>query len=61
MGEKKTAFSTNGPGTTDGYHVEECILIHSYLPEQSSSPSGQGPPHAAKYTESNRRENGEEP
>jgi hypothetical protein len=28
---KKTAFSTNGPGTTGGYHVEECELIHSYL------------------------------
>ena len=21
---KKTTFSTNGAGTTDGYHVEEC-------------------------------------
>ena len=28
---KKTAFSTNGAGTTGGYHVEECELIHSYL------------------------------
>jgi hypothetical protein len=27
---KKTAFSTNGAGTTGGYHVEECELIHSY-------------------------------
>ena len=26
---KKTAFSTNGAGTTGGYHVEECELIHS--------------------------------
>ena len=26
---KKTAFSTNGAGTTGGYHVEECKLIHS--------------------------------
>jgi hypothetical protein len=25
--EKKTAFSTNGAGTTGGYHVEECELI----------------------------------
>ena len=28
---KKTAFSTNGAGTTGGYHVEECELIHFYL------------------------------
>jgi hypothetical protein len=28
---KKTAFSTNGAGTTGGYQVEECELIHSYL------------------------------
>jgi hypothetical protein len=28
---KKTAFSTNGVGTTGGFHVEECELIHSYL------------------------------
>jgi hypothetical protein len=30
---EKTAFSTNGAGTTDGYHVEECdfsILISLY-------------------------------
>jgi hypothetical protein len=26
---KKIAFSTNGAGTTGGYHVEECKLIHS--------------------------------
>jgi hypothetical protein len=34
---KKTAFSTNGPGTTGSYHVEECELIHSYLLVQSLS------------------------
>jgi hypothetical protein len=28
---KKTAFSTDGAGTTGGYHVEECEMIHSYL------------------------------
>jgi hypothetical protein len=28
---KKTAFSTNGSGTTGGYHVEEWELVHSYL------------------------------
>jgi hypothetical protein len=44
---KKTAFSTNGAGSTGGQHVEECKLIHSYslpypyhIPVQSSSPSG---------------------
>jgi hypothetical protein len=37
---KKTAFSTNGAGTTGSYHVEECELIHSYLLVQSSSLSG---------------------
>jgi hypothetical protein len=26
---KMTAFSTNGAGTTGGYHVKECKLIHS--------------------------------
>jgi hypothetical protein len=37
---KKIAFSTNGTGTTGGYYVEECELIHSYLLVQSSSLSG---------------------
>jgi hypothetical protein len=37
---KKTAFSTNGAGTTGSYHVEECESIHSYLLVQSSSLSG---------------------
>jgi hypothetical protein len=37
---KKTAFLTNGAGSTGGQHVEECELIHSYLLVQSSSPSG---------------------
>jgi hypothetical protein len=36
----KTAFSTNGAGTTGGYYVEECKLIHSYLLVQSSSLRG---------------------
>jgi hypothetical protein len=34
--EKKTAFSTNGAGTTGSYHVEECKLIHSYPLVQSN-------------------------
>jgi hypothetical protein len=37
---KKTAFSTTVAGTTGGYHVEECEMIHSYLFVQSSSLSG---------------------
>jgi hypothetical protein len=37
---KKTAFSTNGAGTTGSYHVEKWELIHSYLLVQSSSLSG---------------------
>jgi hypothetical protein len=28
---KKTAFSTNGAGTSGDYHVEGCELIHSYF------------------------------
>jgi hypothetical protein len=32
---KKTAFSTSCVGTTGGYHVEECELIHSHLLVQS--------------------------
>jgi hypothetical protein len=34
---EKTAFSKNGAGSTGGYHVEDCELIHSYLLVQSSS------------------------
>jgi hypothetical protein len=37
---KKTAFSTNGAGTTSGYHVEEYELIHSYLLVLRSNISG---------------------
>jgi hypothetical protein len=29
-GAKTIHFSTNGAGTSGGYHVEECKLIHSY-------------------------------
>jgi hypothetical protein len=38
--KKKTAFSTNGPDTFGGYHVEEYELIHSYLLVLKSSLSG---------------------
>jgi hypothetical protein len=37
---KKEAFLANGAGSTGGYHVEECELIHSYLFVQNSSLSG---------------------
>jgi len=29
---KKVAFSTNGAGSMEGQHVEECKSIHSYHP-----------------------------
>ena len=37
---KKTAFSTNGAGTTGSYYIEECQLIHSYLFVVRSNLSG---------------------
>jgi hypothetical protein len=37
---KKTAFSTNGAGTTGCYHVEDCKLIHYYLLVLRSNLSG---------------------
>jgi hypothetical protein len=55
---KKTAFSTNIAWSTGGQHVEEYKLIHSYLLEQHSCPSGS---RTSIYTESNRRESGKEP
>jgi hypothetical protein len=33
--KKRIGFSTNFGGSTGGYHVEECELIHSYLLVQS--------------------------
>jgi hypothetical protein len=36
----KDSISTNGAGSTGGYHVEECELIHSYLLVQRSILSG---------------------
>jgi hypothetical protein len=56
---KKTAFSTTGAGTTGGYHVEECELIHSYLLVQSSSL--RRPPHKTRDTEIYRGESGRDP
>ena len=37
---KKDSISTNGTGTTGGYQVEECELIHSYLLVLRSNLSG---------------------
>jgi len=44
---KKTAFSTNGAGSTRGQCVEDCKLTRSYLLVQSSNPSDQRPLHKA--------------
>jgi hypothetical protein len=55
---KKIAFSTNGAGSTVIQHVEECILISLY---KAHVQVDQGPPHKARYTETNGRESGEEP
>jgi hypothetical protein len=48
---KNTAFSTNGTGTTDSYHVEEWELFHSYLLVQSSSLSGSKKTETLKFIE----------
>ena len=36
---KKTASSTNGSVLTGCLHVRECKWIHTYHPEQNSSPN----------------------
>jgi hypothetical protein len=58
-GKIKAAFSKNGIGSTGGQHVEECKLVHSYLPVKAQVQVDQGPPHKTRYIESNRRESGE--
>jgi hypothetical protein len=58
---EKTAFSTNGAGTTGCYHVEECELIHSYLLVLRSTLSGSRTPHKIRDTEFNRGESGGKP
>jgi len=58
---KKTAFSTNGPGSTGSEHVEECKSIHSYLLVKHQVQVDLGPPHKTRYSETNRRESGEKP
>ena len=58
---KKTAFLTNGAGSTGGQHVEECelpILISLYKAQVQVD---QGPSHKTRYTETYRGESGEEP
>ena len=56
---KKTAFSTNGAGTTGGYHVDECKLIHSYLLVLRSNLVDSGTPHKTRDTETYRGESRE--
>jgi hypothetical protein len=58
---KKTAFSTNGAGTTGGYHVEECDLIHSYFLVLRSNLKGSRTPQKTRDTETYRGKSGENP
>jgi hypothetical protein len=57
---KQTAFSTYSAGSMGVQYVEKCTSIYSYILIQSSSPSGSRPPHKMRYTETNRKESGEE-
>jgi hypothetical protein len=59
--KKKAAFSTNGAGSNGGQHVEECELIHLISLYKAQVQVDQGPPHKIRYTETNRKESGEEP
>ena len=52
---RKTAFSTNGTGTTGCYHVEECESTHSSLLVLRSNLS------KTRDTETYRGESGEKP
>jgi hypothetical protein len=58
---KKTAFLTNGAGSTVGQHAEEHKWIHSYLLYKAQVQVNQGSPHKTSYTETYREESGEEP
>ena len=58
---KKTTFSTNGAGTTGGYHVEKCELIHLYLLVLRPNLSGSRNPHKTRDSETYRGESGEKP
>jgi hypothetical protein len=59
--ERKTEFSTNGAGTTGGYHVDECKLIHSYLLVLGQILVDQGTPHKTRDSETDRGESVEKP
>ena len=52
----------NGAGSTGSQHIEECknksILISLYKAQVKVD---QGSPHKTRYTETNRKESGEEP
>ena len=54
---KKSAFSTNGAGSTGGQYVEESILISLHKAQVQVD---QEPPQKSRYTETNRGEIGEE-
>jgi hypothetical protein len=58
---KKTAFSTNGDGTTGGHHVEECEFIHSYLLVLRPNLSELRTPHKTRDTETYKGESREKP
>ena len=59
--EKETAFSINGAGTTGGYHVETCELIHSYLMFKAQVHVDQETPHKTRDSETYRGESGGKP
>ena len=58
---KKTAFSTNGAGTTGSQHVKNANQSILILLCKAEVQMYQGPPRKTRYTETSRREIGEEP
>jgi hypothetical protein len=58
--EKSQHFLTNGVGSTSGQlkNANRPILIFLYIAQVQVD---QGPPYKTRYTETNRRESGEEP
>ena len=57
---KKISFSANGAGSTRGQHGDKCTLIYSYFLYKAQVQVDQGPPHKTRYSETNRRESGED-
>jgi hypothetical protein len=57
---KKTAFSTNGAGTTGSQHVKNANQSILILLCKAEVQMYQGPPRKTRYTETNRKESGEE-